>query len=125
MFKRFTKSIFAQPLFVFFKGLCMSRRVISAAARFDTLVKCKVIVEGVDWVKEVFIAFHMGVSGPGCAFFGFAAIVPLRLPFCFVFLDVFAVNVFDDCTFFFIFTTLPESSKVEVFFLVVFSCLKW
>ena len=38
-------------LFVFFKGLCVSRRVISVIARLDALVECKVIVEVVDWVN--------------------------------------------------------------------------
>ena len=71
----------------------MSRQVISVAVRLDLLVECKVIVKGVDRVEEVFVAFRSGISGPGCAFLGFSAIVPLHLPFCFVFLEVLAINV--------------------------------
>lgn len=86
----------------------------------DELVKCKAIVEGVDWVKDVFVAFRSDVFGPCRVFVDFIVFVLPPLCFCFAFLEVLAVDVFDDCAFFFFFTALPESGAVEVFFLVAF-----
>ena len=89
---------------------------MNVSTRFDELVDCEAVVEGVDGAEDLYLFFRSGVRTSRSMLVDFPVFVAAPLPFGFVFLRVAAVYVFGNFAFFFFFATPPKRGAVEDFF---------
>ena len=97
---------------------------MNVSARFDELVDCEAVVEGVDGAEDLFLFFRSGVRRPRSTLVDFPVFVAAPSPFGFDFLRVTAVDVFGNFAFFFFFVTPPKRSAVEDFFAMAVFMMK-
>ena len=111
-----SNSLASSRSYAIFLGFFLGRRsLIFFNTRFDVLVECKVMVDGVEWDEDVFNFFWTGVPGSCFALFDF----PMGdLRPCSVLVDFLFFAPADEDVFFFLQTGVGGFRAVFIDFLM-------